>query len=206
MKKESCLETWEEAIFAEKNGADRIELCADLANDGLTPDKELIKKVFENVDIPVRVMIRPRAGDFFYSKGELEQMKRTILFCKKMKVEGVVFGLLNENKTVDIENTKLLADLAYPLKVTFHKAIDATPDIYEAVELISKIKSISSVLTSGGKPTAREGSIVLKNLVEQFDSKLDIISAGKVATSNIDEIHQLIGGRWYHGRKIVDLF
>ena len=151
-------------------------------------------------------MIRPRSCDFFYSKGELEQMKRSILFCKKMKVEGVVFGILNENRTVDIGNTKLLADLAFPLKVTFHKAIDITPDIYEAIESLSKIDTISSVLTSGGKPTAKEGSVVLKKLVDRFDSKLDIISAGKVKTSNIEEIHQLIGGIWYHGRKLVSLF
>jgi len=206
MKKESCLETIDEAIFAEKNGADRIELCADLANDGLTPKEGLIKKILEKVNIPVRVMIRPRAGDFFYSKSEIEQMKRSILFCKKMKVEGVVFGILNENKTIDIEKAEILANLAFPLKVTFHKAIDVTPNIFEAIESLSKIKTISSVLTSGGKPTAKEGSIVLKKLVEQFDVKLDIISAGKVKTSNIDEIHQLIRGRWYHGRKIVDLF
>ncbi len=205
MKKESCLETIEEAILAEKNGADRIELCSDLANDGLTPDEELIKKVLEKVKIPIRVMIRPRAGDFTYSKDEIEKMKRSILFCKKIKVEGVVFGILKENKTVDVENTKILADLSFPLKVTFHKAIDVTPNIEEAINLLSQIDTISSVLTSGGQATAKEGSMVLKKLVNQFDSKLDIISAGKVKDSNIEEIHQLIGGTWYHGRKIVAL-
>lgn len=205
MKKESCLETLEEAILAEKNGADRVELCSDLANDGLTPDNELIKNVLNQLNIPIRVMIRPRAGNFCYSIEEVEQMKRSILLCKEMKVEGVVFGILRENKSVDLENTKMLANLSFPLKVTFHKAIDETPDIEKAIEQLSQINTISSVLTSGGQPTAKEGSIVLKNLVNRFNSKLDIISAGKVKTSNIDEIHQLIGGSWYHGRMIVAL-
>ncbi len=203
MKKESCLETIKEAILAERNGADRIELCADLDNDGLTPTEELIVQVMEKVNIPIRVMIRPRPGDFIYSKEEIEQMKRSILFCKKIKVEGVVLGILKENKTVDVENTKKLADLSFPLKVTFHKAIDVTPNIYEAIESISNIKTISSVLTSGGQATAKDGSMVLQKLVNQFDSKLDIISAGKVNDSNIEKIHELIGGTWYHGRKIV---
>jgi len=205
MKKEACIETLEEAILAEKNGADRVELCSDLANDGLTPEKELIRDVFESLNIPIRVMIRPRAGDFCYSLNEIDKMKASISFCKKMKLEGVVFGLLNKDKTIDVENTKMLADLAFPLKVTFHKAIDVTPDIFKAVEKLSKIENISSVLTSGGQPTAKEGSLVLKALVALFDPKLDIISAGKVKISNIHEIHNLVGGNWYHGRKIVHL-
>lgn len=205
MKKEACVETLEEAIFSEKNGADRIELCSDLENDGLTPCKELIRLVSKGIKIPVRIMIRPRAGNFTYTKSEIEKMKASILYCKKMKVEGVVFGLLKEDSTIDAKNTKILADLAHPLKVTFHKAIDVTPDIVKSVESLSKIDSISSVLTSGGKRTAKEGSKVLKMLVEKFDSTIDIISAGKIQTSNFDEIHKLIQGTWYHGRRIVEV-
>ncbi len=203
IKKEACVETLEESIYAEQNGADRIELCSDLTNDGLTPSHGLLISVFEKVEIPIRAMIRPRAGDFHYSKAEIETMKASILFCKKLGIEGVVFGLLKEDKTVDVENTRELAKLAQPLKVTFHKAIDVTPDIFEAMNTLSEIEEISAVLTSGQKATAMEGNEVLNQLVQEFGNKIDIISAGKITPHNLPDLQNLIKGEWYHGRKIV---
>ena len=203
IRKEACVETLEESIYAEQNGADRIELCSDLANDGLTPSQDLLVSVFEKVEIPIRAMIRPRAGNFYYSKAEIETMKASILFCKKLGIEGVVFGLLNEDKTIDVENTRELAKLAQPLKVTFHKAIDVTPNIFEAMKSLSDIEEISAVLTSGQKATAMEGNEVLNQLVQQFGNKIDIISAGKITPRNLSDLQKLIKGEWYHGKKIV---
>lgn len=124
--KEACVENLEQAIHAEKMGADRIELCADLHLDGLTPSKELILKVKECLGIPCRVMVRPRAGDFIYSGAELAEMEATINFCKEAGVEGVVFGVLNKEKHLDMNAISRLAALAKPLKVVIHKAIDDT--------------------------------------------------------------------------------
>lgn len=200
---EACVENLEAAIEAEKNGAHRIELCADLANDGLTPSDDLLISVFEKVKIPIRAMIRPRTGNFWYSKSEIKQMKSSILFCKKLRIEGVVFGLLMKDNTVDVENTNALAKLAFPLKVTFHKAIDETPDIFEAVEILAKINEISAVLTTGKMPTAMEGNQILNQLVQKFGNKIDIIAAGKITPHNLPELHKLIKGEWYHGRRIV---
>ena len=200
---EACVENLEAAIEAEKNGAHRIELCADLANDGLTPSDDLLISVFEKVKIPIRAMIRPRTGNFWYSKSEIKQMKSSILFCKKLRIEGVVFGLLMKDNTVDVENTNALAKLAFPLKVTFHKAIDETPDIFKAVEILAKINEISAVLTTGKMPTAMEGNQILNQLVQKFGNKIDIIAAGKITPHNLPELHKLIKGEWYHGRRIV---
>ena len=128
MIKEACIESYDEALIAEKAGAHRIELCSNINLDGITPKKELIKKIITSIKIPVRVMIRPRDGDFNYSEDELKLMEKDINICKKLGVEGVVFGVLNKDLTIDINSTKRLVEASSSLKVTFHKAIDITKD------------------------------------------------------------------------------
>ena len=122
--KEACVERLDEAIFAEKNGADRIELCSRLDLDGLTPHRKMIQDVINSVKIPVKVMIRPRGGNFVYHDQELDVMKEDILYCKRVNVSGIVFGVLKDDKTVDLIATRLLTDMAAGLEITFHKAID----------------------------------------------------------------------------------
>ena len=109
--------------MAEKKGADRVELCSRLDLDGLTPERKIIEKVLGALSIPIKIMIRPRAGNFSYNEQELNEMKEDILFCKDLNVQGVVFGILNQNKTIDMENMKYLSDTADDLDITFHKAI-----------------------------------------------------------------------------------
>src|SRR5690606_19352628 len=123
MIKEACVETFEEAILAEERGVNRIELCSDLANDGLTPSLELMKKTISNLKIPVMTMVRPRAGNFVYSEEEIGEMKSEIDLAKKAGAAGIVFGLLTSDNKLDLKNTQLLAEYASPLPVTFHKAI-----------------------------------------------------------------------------------
>lgn len=200
---EACVETFEEAILAEKNGANRLELCSRLDLDGLTPDVELIKKVMEKVSIPVKVMIRPRAGGFVYSASEIEEMKDSVRFCKKMKVQEVVFGILDEDNELNLEQIQMLAKLSSPLGVTIHKAIDQTPDLLQSVSELSLIENITSILSSGGAPTATEGSEMLKKMILLAGNSLKIIPAGSVTNQNISTIHQLIGAAEYHGRRIV---
>ena len=106
--KEACVETYEQAILAQKNGANRIELCGDLSVGGITPDFQLTQRLLEELTIPIRVMVRPRGGNFVYAEKELEEMKSTILTFKKMGIEGVVFGILNKNKTINLAETQAL--------------------------------------------------------------------------------------------------
>jgi len=200
---EACVETLEEAIKAEENGAYRLELCSRLDLDGLTPDIELTKQVLEKVSIPIKVMIRPRGGDFVYSDSELEQMQKEIENFKKLKVQGVVFGMLDNENHLQLSQTRELAELASPLEVTFHKAIDETTDILSATAELMQIGDITSILTSGGAPTAIEGNEMLKRMIHTAGTSLTIIPAGRITNDNLSEVHQLIGAREYHGRRIV---
>ena len=203
MIKEACVETFEEAISAKKNGADRVELCSDLANDGLTPAFDLMKKTVAELNIPVMVMIRPRAGNFVYSDEEIRQMKFEIELAKKAGAYGVVFGLLTNENKIDKKNTAILCNHAHPLQITFHKAIDIVEDPVEGVMILKKINGITRILTSGGKSTAREGAITLIQMLKAANGKITILVAGKVNDKNIDIIDQRIGAYEYHGRKIV---
>jgi copper homeostasis protein len=203
MIKEACIESLSEAIKAEKLGAQQLELCSDLANDGLTPDFDLIKEVKSKVNIPVKVMIRPRAGNFIYTIREIETMIQAIAFCKDIGVEGVVFGVLKTDNTLDITAIKELTSFASPLEVTIHKAIDLTPDLPQAVAELRKIEGITSILTSGGAVTAIEGSATLLEMIQIADDKIEIIAAGKITDENLEEVQRTIKTSAYHGRRIV---
>ena len=204
--KEACVESLEEALKAERLGADRIELCADLSQDGITPGKEVIRKAKEQLLIPIRVMIRPRGGNFVYAKAEYNEMKQDVEFCKEIGVEGVVFGILNEDKTLDIERISGLVEVAKPLKVVIHKAIDETPDILKATQELTNINGISTILSSGGKATAKDGILALKSMIDIAGNKLEIMPAGRVTYKNLDKIHKSVGAKAYHGRQIVGDF
>jgi len=206
MIKEACVETFEEAVLAEERGATRIELCSDLANDGLTPSFKLMKKACSSLKIPVMVMIRPRAGNFVYTKNEIQQMKAEIDLAKKAGAFGVVFGLLTTDNKIDEQNTAILAECAKPLSVTFHKAIDELENPVEGALILSKIDGIQRILTSGGKPTALEGHEVICEMIKVTEDKITILVAGKVLDSNIEEIHKLTRAKEFHGRKIVGEF
>ena len=203
--KESCVQTLDEAIRAEKNGANRIELCSRLDLDGLTPNRELITKVASRVKIPIKVMIRPRSGNFNYNDQEINQMKDDILFCKSLCVFGVVFGILNKKNFIDLKSTRFLADISEGLDVTFHKAIDQVVSMFSQLDTLKNIAKVSSVLTSGGADSARSGMKVIKKMIARAGDRLVIIPAGSITRNNLNEIHTFIGAKEYHGRKIVDI-
>ena len=201
--KEACVERLDEAILAEKNGADRIELCSRLDLDGLTPHRKMIQDVINSVKIPVKVMIRPRGGNFVYHGKELDVMKEDILYCKRVNVSGIVFGVLKDDKTVDLIATRLLTDMAAGLEITFHKAIDEVSSIFTELDRLRSIQEITNILTSGGADSAMEGSDTLKEMVNRYKGQLTIIAAGKITEKNIVKVYELTGAEEYHGRKIV---
>ena len=201
--KEACVERLDEAILAEKNGADRIELCSRLDLDGLTPHRNMIQDVINSVKIPVKVMIRPRGGNFVYDGKELDVMKEDILYCKRVNVSGVVFGVLKDDKTVDLIATRLLTDMAAGLEITFHKAIDEVSSIFTELDRLRSIQEITNILTSGTADSAMRGSHRLKEMVTRYKGQLTIIAAGKITEQNIVKVHELTCAQEYHGRKIV---
>jgi len=201
--KEACVERLDEAILAEKNGADRIELCSGLDLDGLTPHRNMIKDVINSVKIPVKVMIRPRGGNFVYHDQELDVMKDDILYCKRVNVSGIVLGVLKEDKTVDLIATRLLSDIASGLEITFHKAIDEVSSIFTELDRLKSVQAVTNILTSGGADSAMEGCDTIKEMVNRYKGQLTIIAAGKITEQNIVKVHELTGAEEYHGRKIV---
>ncbi len=194
---EACVESTVLAIAAEKGGADRIELCADLDIGGVTPPQPMIAETRRLLNIPIHVLIRPRGGDFCYSNEEFELMKSGILFAKNAGVNGMVVGILNKDKTVDVERTRILTELARPMSVTFHRAFDETPGPHRALQDIVGM-GIERLLTSGQKPTAEEGVSLIGELVQRSADRLKVMPGGGVNGSNARMIIESTGVREIH--------
>lgn len=195
-KVEVCAYSLESCINAAKAGADRVELCAGLYEGGTTPSTGLISLVKAAVPIELFVMIRPRGGDFLYSEAELEVMKADILHTKNAQADGIVLGILQKNGQVDLAKTKEFVDLAYPLKVTFHRAIDVTPDPLEALEAIIEAGCMR-ILTSGQKNKAEDGIATIESLVKAAKGRIEIMAGSGLNVQNaglflqigVDAIH-----------------
>jgi len=200
---EACVESYDEAMAAQNNGADRIELCSRLDLDGLTPPPDLIRQVCADLKIPVMVMIRPREGNFEYSADEIRNMEEEIEIAKSQGASGFVVGLLDSKNQIDIKNCLLLTAAASPLPVTFHKAIDQMDDPTEGVRQLKTVPGITRILTSGGKATAREGTGKIREMIREAAGEITILVAGKVTWDNVQEISELTGASEFHGRKIV---
>lgn len=184
---EACVQTLAGATAAERAGAGRIELCADLARGGVTPSAGLIRMVRGRVRIPLQVLIRPRAGDFVYDDCEIAAMLLDIREARRGGADGVVLGALTRENVVDREVTARLAAAARPLAITFHRAIDQTSDLGAAVTTLVEL-GIERALTSGGAQTAEAGIPRLRRLVDTFGSTVTIMAGGSVRSPNARHI------------------
>jgi copper homeostasis protein len=194
---EICVESVESAIAAEGGGAQRIELCSHLADGGITPSMGLMETVRKQVRLPIHVMIRPRAGDFYYSDHELEIMRRDIHAAKKSKMDGIVLGILHKNARVDVERTKMLVEFAHPLPVTFHRAFDLAKNPATSLEDVIQTGA-SRILTSGGEPQATDGLSILTHLVQAAERRILIMPCGGVNAGNIVRIVRATSAREIH--------
>ena len=201
--KEVCVDNLNDAISAFHKGADRIELCSNIFEEGLSPSFKVLKNSKLKIPIPVRVMIRPHSKTFNYNNEDLLEMKKTIEFCKKKKFDGVVFGCLNNIYELDLKKIEYLTKLSKPLKVIIHKAIDLTLSPVESLKKILKLDNINGVLSSGGESSALEGSEILKKMIDISPNGFEMINAGKITKENLESLHKKINGKYYHGRKIV---
>lgn len=185
---EVCVSSIEMAMEAQRAGADRIELCSSLVEGGITPSASLIEMSKQNLNIKTMVMIRPRGGDFCYSEIEFETMKRDISYCKEKNIEGVVFGILNPDGTIDKERTKQLVDFAHPMKVCFHRAIDMTKDYFQAFKDILEC-GCDRILTSGGENKAIDGLDNISQIQKISEGKIEIMVGSGVSSENAKEIY-----------------
>jgi len=182
---EICASTYQSALNAEKGGAHRIELCENLAVGGITPSYSLIKRVIEELSIPVNILVRPRKGDFVYDEEEFNQMKKDIEFCKEIGCHGIVTGVLDNNGSIDIARTIELIELSRPMSFTFHRAFDITVNPLEALTSLMDL-GVDRILTSGHEISALQGISLLKELKDTAKDKLTILVGGSVRASNID--------------------
>ncbi|AVQ19958.1 MAG: copper homeostasis protein CutC [Fusobacterium mortiferum] len=202
MIREKCIGSFLEALEAQELGAERVELCDNLTEGGTTPSYGTIKMVVEKLNIPAFVIIRPRGGDFYYTPEEIEIMKEDIKICKELGVKGVVIGALNRDNTINYDAIKDMIDLAKPMSITFHKAIDELENPVTEVKKLANL-GVNRILTSGTKETALEGENILREMIKEAGEDIIIIVAGKVTKDNLNEISNLIPAKEYHGKKIV---
>jgi copper homeostasis protein len=181
---EAAVESVEEARAAERAGAGRVELCANLAEGGTTPSAGMIAACRAAVRIPVYVMIRPRGGNFSYSKEELDVMQRDIDVARELGADGVVFGVLTRARLIDQRVTRELVALSRPLDVTFHRAIDASRDPLGALDILFRC-GVDRVLTSGGADRAMDGVKTIAAMVEQAGQRIVVIAGGSVRPRNV---------------------
>ena len=190
---------------AVEGGADRIELCANLAEGGTTPSYAHIKKCREAFSIPLFPIIRPRGGDFLYNKDEFEIMKNDIKLCKELGCEGIVIGLLNMDGTIDMTRTSELIELAYPLEVTFHRAFDRCKDPFAALEELIEI-GCQRILTSGQQPSvsSRESVVdskaveLITELKRLAEDRIIIMPGSGVRKENIKMLAEKTGCLEFH--------
>ncbi|HAQ37841.1 MAG TPA: copper homeostasis protein CutC [Saprospirales bacterium] len=188
---QSCLNAW-------KGGADRIELFENLPEGGCTPSYGTIKYVKEHIGIPVYVMIRARGGDFVYNSEEEQIMLADVNMCLELDVDGIVFGALNLDGTVnqDLAN-KILETWKYR-PATFHRAFDRSVDLFEAAETIISI-GFERILTSGGKATVNEGKETIRQLNEHGTDRIIIMPGSGVTPMNIRYISDYCNTVEMHG-------
>ena len=196
---EACVDAIDAAIEAEQGGAARLELCGELLQGGVTPSAGLIAAVWDRIDIPLFVLVRPRTGDFLYTDDELDVMRRDIEQMKALGVDGVAFGALTADGDVDVSRMQSLVELARPMSVTFHRAFDFVRRQDVALDALLEL-GVDRVLTSGGAPTALEGVSAIAELVRRVGDRMIVMAGGSITASNVGEIVAKTGVREVHVR------
>ena len=192
---EACVDSYASCMAAAKGGADRLELCANLAIGGTTPSAAVFKQVQRDCDVKINVLIRPRFGDFLYTEPEMEEMCEEIKMFRDLGANGVVIGTLTADGELDQEKMRRLMDCAGGIDVTLHRAFDM---LEAAIALGCK-----TILTSGQEKDVVAGKDTLKAVYEKAAGRIDIMAGCGVKKWNIQEIHDHTGIIVFHttGRK-----
>lgn len=197
-KIEICANSVESAVKAQEGGAYRVELCAGIPEGGTTPsfgDIRMARQLLQKTKL--HVIIRPRGGDFLYSKLELDIMLHDIKVARQLGADGVVFGCLTAEGNVDVPAMKMLMNAVGDMSVTFHRAFDMCKNPQEALEQIIAL-GCNRILTSGQEPNAVKGIPLLKELVKQADGRIIIMPGCGVNPSNILQIAEETGASEFH--------
>ncbi len=194
---EVCCASIASALAAQEGGAHRIELCDNLYEGGTTPSYGTLELVRERLDIDINVIVRPRGSDFVYSDDEMDIIRRDIMKCKEIGVNGVVIGFLTPEGNIDVTKTNEIIELARPLSVTFHRAFDVCRDPYAALEKLIEL-GVDRILTSGQVNMAPDGVELIADLVMKARGRVIIMPGAGLEPENIAEFHAKVKAKEYH--------
>ncbi|MBS1709619.1 MAG: copper homeostasis protein CutC [Armatimonadetes bacterium] len=194
---EVCCGSVDEALAAHENGADRIELCCALAVGGLTPALGMLEEVKSWATYPVMAMTRSREGGFHYTAAEFDTMVRDAKILLNHGADGIVFGFLHQDGTVDVERTARMVDIAGGAPTMFHRACDATPDLFATMETLAEL-GVTRMLTSGGAGQAALGASVLAELVRRAEGRIEVLPGGAIEPDNVVGLVQTSGVTQVH--------
>ncbi len=206
---EFCAENFTKVPEAIRLGANRIELCDNLAGDGTTPSYGVIEQTVDYTsknDAELAVIIRPRSGDFVYTADEFEIMKKDLTVAKVLGADGLIFGSLTEDKRIDRGQMTELITRSEKTEIVFHMAFDHIEKEHQREELDWLVKQgVTRILTHGGVGgTIKENIDWLKELIDYADGRIEILVGGGVSHENVEELAELLPTNQFHGTRIVD--
>ena len=202
---ETCVDSVQSAIEAEKGGADRVELCSNLVIGGTSPGESLFRQVRESTGLKIRTLLRPRFGDFCYDEYEFQTLAEEVQQFRELGADGVVIGILKPDGTINMEQMAELVNAAKGIGITMHRAFDVCSNPYEALEQCVSL-GIDTILTSGQRSCAWEGRELLSELVRRADGRIDILAGAGIGPEVIGELADYTGVRSFHmsGKKVLD--
>jgi len=194
---EICCGSLEDAMEAEQGGADRVELCSALFLGGLTPSLGAIVEAKTRLKIPVVVMIRPRGGGFRYTQPEMAVMERDTMLACEQGADGIVFGVLNADGTIDEERCRRIRNLIGDRQAVFHRAFDVTPDPFRAMDQLVEM-GFTRILTSGQEETVPEGVSLIKRLIEYAGDRIEVLPGGGIKLTSLRQVVEATGSKQVH--------
>lgn len=194
---EGCIDSVASAEAAAKGGATRLEVCADLPVGGTTVRPSVFQQIRDLVQIPLRVLIRPRFGDFLFDEFQIREMEEDILTLKHLGADGIVIGALQADGTLDRLVMQRLIQAADGLPVTLHRAFDMTRDPFEALETAIAL-GIDTILTSGQQDRCVDGKDLLRELHHKAGGRIHIMCGSGVKPSNIENLARVTGIHSFH--------
>jgi copper homeostasis protein len=174
----------DDCVAIEAAGAHRVELCSALVLGGLTPSVGTIEECKRRCRLPIMAMVRPRAAGMLYSEAEFAAMERDVEAALDAGADGVVFGVLREDGTLDAARMSALARRAEGAQTVCHRAFDVTPSAFEALQTLIDM-GFTRVLTSGQKASVIEGASLVRELIERADGRIEVLPGAGLTFSNV---------------------
>lgn len=194
---EACVDSVESAIIASKSGANRLELCSNLIIGGTTPSEWLFHEVKKYCNNKIHILIRPRFGDFCYSDHEFNIMKEEVKRYRELGAEGIVFGILKPDGSLDLERMAQIIALAGNMSITLNRAFDICFDPFGTLAQAKEL-GINSILTSGQENNCLKGKELIGRLIQKAAGEIDILVSGGVCAEVIKEMYPITHATSYH--------